>query len=121
MAIPDYQSIMLPLLKFMSDGEEHIFSAMVEALAATFNPTEEERKVRSKGVSAHCYAMYKVGNHRLQLLTQIIQLVTTNTILNSRSPSSTKSTAFLLDTTASPTRSWTSSSTTTSNIGWGRN
>jgi len=29
----------------------------------------------SKGDSAHCFVMYKVGNHRLQLLTQIIRLV----------------------------------------------
>jgi restriction system protein len=45
MAIPDYQSIMLPLLKFMSDGEEHKFSEMVEQLATAFNLTEEDRKI----------------------------------------------------------------------------
>jgi restriction system protein len=44
MAIPDYQKIKLPLLKFMSDGKEYKFSEMVEALAATFQLTEDERK-----------------------------------------------------------------------------
>jgi hypothetical protein len=30
-----------------------------------------------KGNNSHCYAMYKIENHRLQFLTQIIRLVTT--------------------------------------------
>jgi restriction system protein len=44
MAIPDYQTIMLPLLKFASDGQEHRFRDSVNALADDFQLTEEERK-----------------------------------------------------------------------------
>lgn len=44
MAIPDYQSIMLPLLKFASDGEEHGFREAIESLAEEFDLTHEERK-----------------------------------------------------------------------------
>ena len=36
MAIPDYQSLMLPVLKLASDGKEHKFSGAVEALADEF-------------------------------------------------------------------------------------
>ncbi len=32
MSIPDYQSLMLPVLKLASDSEEHKFSSAVEAL-----------------------------------------------------------------------------------------
>jgi hypothetical protein len=32
-----------------------------------------EKVMISKEDSAHCFVMYKVGNHRLQLLTQIIR------------------------------------------------
>jgi restriction system protein len=44
MAIPDYQSIMLPLLKFIRDGREHSFRETVEALATQFELTASERK-----------------------------------------------------------------------------
>jgi len=44
MAIPDYQSIMLPLLKFAGDGEEHSLREAIEALADEFSLTDEERK-----------------------------------------------------------------------------
>lgn len=50
MRIPDYQSIMLPLLKFASDKEEHSFRESVEKLAQQFNLSEEERgKLLPKG------------------------------------------------------------------------
>lgn len=42
--IPDYQSIMLPLLKLVSDGQEYKYRDIVEKLAAEFNLTEAERK-----------------------------------------------------------------------------
>ncbi|MGC3977799.1 MAG: winged helix-turn-helix domain-containing protein [Paludibacteraceae bacterium] len=42
--IPDYQSLMLPLLKLVSDGEEHIYRDLIEKLAVEFNVTDEERK-----------------------------------------------------------------------------
>lgn len=44
MAIPDYQSIMLPLLRFATDGNEHTVREAVEQLAENFKLTEEERK-----------------------------------------------------------------------------
>lgn len=44
MAIPDYQSVMLPLLRFASDGNEHTLREAVEELAEQLKLTEEERK-----------------------------------------------------------------------------
>jgi len=44
MAIPDYQSIMLPLLKLICDEKEHSFRETVYELANRFNLTEAERK-----------------------------------------------------------------------------
>ena len=43
MAIPDYQTLMLPVLKLASDGQDHKFSQAVEELADKFNLTMEER------------------------------------------------------------------------------
>lgn len=43
MAIPDYKTLMLPVLKLVSDGKEHKFSQAVEALADEFGLTTEER------------------------------------------------------------------------------
>ncbi len=42
--IPDYQTIMLPLLKLTSDGEVHKFREVIEALAEHFKLTDEEKK-----------------------------------------------------------------------------
>ena len=42
MAIPDYQTLMLPVLKLTSDGHEHRFSHAVDALVDEFNLTTEE-------------------------------------------------------------------------------
>ena len=44
MAIPDYQTIMLPLLKFAADGNEHSTRESIEYLANQFKLTDEERK-----------------------------------------------------------------------------
>jgi restriction system protein len=44
MAIPDYQSIMLPLLKFAADGKEHTVREATDALAREFSLTDEERR-----------------------------------------------------------------------------
>lgn len=44
MAIPDYQSIMLPLLKMLADNKEHNFRDIVECLASEFRITDDERK-----------------------------------------------------------------------------
>jgi restriction system protein len=42
--IPDYQSIMLPLLQFVSDGKEHKMRNVTDGLAIKFGVTEEEQK-----------------------------------------------------------------------------
>lgn len=43
MPIPDFQSIMLPLLKLSSDGEVHYIHDVVNQLAEDYGLTEEER------------------------------------------------------------------------------
>ena len=43
MAIPDYQTLMLPVLKLVADGAEHKFSHAVELLAEEFSLSTEER------------------------------------------------------------------------------
>jgi len=43
-SIPDFQSIMLPLLKLASDSKEHRYREAIEALADSFELTEQERK-----------------------------------------------------------------------------
>jgi restriction system protein len=42
--IPDYQSLMLPLMKLVSDGQEHKYRDLIEKLAFEFLVTDEERK-----------------------------------------------------------------------------
>lgn len=42
--IPDYQSLMLPLLKLVADGQEHKYRDLMENLAVEFDVTDEERK-----------------------------------------------------------------------------
>ena len=44
MAIPDYQSIMLPLLKLAGDGKEHSLRETIETLADHFSLSDEERR-----------------------------------------------------------------------------
>lgn len=44
MAIPDYQSLMLPLLIFVSDNKEHSIHEAYKVLADQFKMTEDERK-----------------------------------------------------------------------------
>ncbi|MBD2254622.1 restriction endonuclease [Nostoc parmelioides] len=44
MPIPDYQAIMLPLLKFTIDQKEHSLQETIEALADHFQLTEDEQK-----------------------------------------------------------------------------
>ncbi len=43
MDIPDYQTLMLPLLRFSSDGNEHSKREAVESLATQFQLTAVER------------------------------------------------------------------------------
>ena len=42
--IPDYQSLMLPLLRLVSDGLEHKYRDLIENLATEFHVTDDERK-----------------------------------------------------------------------------
>ena len=44
MSIPDYQTLMLPLLKLLVDKQEHSLRETIEALAEEFGLTEPERK-----------------------------------------------------------------------------
>ena len=43
MAVPDFQSLMMPLLRLSGDGVEHAFKDAVEAIAVEFKLTPEER------------------------------------------------------------------------------
>jgi restriction system protein len=44
MTIPDYQSIMLPLLKFLGDKKEHSLSETIEHIGKISGITEEEKR-----------------------------------------------------------------------------
>lgn len=44
MAIPDYQTVMLPLLRFAVDQQEHSLREAIDKLAEEFGLTDEERK-----------------------------------------------------------------------------
>lgn len=42
--IPDFQSIMLPFLELLSDGEVHVYRDVIDDLAVKFSLTEEEKE-----------------------------------------------------------------------------
>lgn len=44
MTVPDFQSIMLPLLNFYADGEEHSIQEAIDELASEFELSEEDLK-----------------------------------------------------------------------------
>jgi restriction system protein len=44
MSIPDFQSIMLPLLQYAGDGKEHSLREAIISLADIFNLSDEEKK-----------------------------------------------------------------------------
>ncbi|MDP2662880.1 MAG: winged helix-turn-helix domain-containing protein, partial [Dehalococcoidia bacterium] len=44
MAVPGYQSVMLPLLRFAGDEKEHTISEAVDALALHFKLIDDDRK-----------------------------------------------------------------------------
>jgi restriction system protein len=46
MAIPDYETIMLPLLKFLSDRQVHLLRESINMMATEFDLTDEERTAR---------------------------------------------------------------------------
>ena len=43
--IPDYQSLMLPLLEISGDGNEHLLQNIIELLSTKYNLTPEQRSV----------------------------------------------------------------------------
>ncbi len=45
MSIPDFQTLMLPLLKFAKDRQEHSFKEAIPFLADKFNLTEDEKRI----------------------------------------------------------------------------
>lgn len=49
MSVPDYQTIMLPLLRLTADGQEHTLVQAAEALADEFKLTEAEKKEMLSG------------------------------------------------------------------------
>lgn len=44
MAVPDYQSLMLPVLQIAGDGQEHTINEAIEDIAAYFGLTDQDRK-----------------------------------------------------------------------------
>lgn len=42
MAVPDYQTLMLPIVRMTGDGQDHRISDLIEALCAEFRLTEED-------------------------------------------------------------------------------
>lgn len=44
MAIPDYQTLMIPLLRLVTDGREYRLRDVIESLALEFHVTDEERQ-----------------------------------------------------------------------------
>src|SRR3989304_6055078 len=45
MPIPDYQTLMLPLLQFLADGKEHNLAEATQAIADQHKLTTEERQL----------------------------------------------------------------------------
>jgi restriction system protein len=43
MEIPDYQTLMLPLLQYLSDGKEHQINECANAIAKHFKLTEKQQ------------------------------------------------------------------------------
>ena len=43
MAVPDFQSLFIPILKFASDGNEHSLNETIEALAQQLGLSEADR------------------------------------------------------------------------------
>lgn len=55
MAIPDYQSLMLPLLRLTGDGAEHPFREAVERLSDEFGLSDDERAELLPSGTAHVF------------------------------------------------------------------
>lgn len=55
MPIPDYQTLMLPLLRLTGDGKEHSFRETVDALAEEFALSDDERNELLPSGTAHVF------------------------------------------------------------------
>ena len=44
MPIPDYQTVMLPLLRFAGDQQEHSLREAIDTISDKFNLTKQERQ-----------------------------------------------------------------------------
>src|SRR5262245_58605123 len=44
MGVPDFQTLMLPLLKLAADGQEHTLAEAIERLAQEFQLSQEDRR-----------------------------------------------------------------------------
>lgn len=71
MAIPDYQTIMLPLLKLTTDENEHKFRDIVETLAHEFKLAQEERKALLPSGTAFLFDN-RVGWARVHLVKAMV-------------------------------------------------
>jgi len=60
MAVPDFQSIMLPLLKFLKDKQEHTNKEIIEHISNHFNLSQADRDERLPS-SSSVYLISKVG------------------------------------------------------------
>ena len=72
--IPDYQTIMLPLLKIISDGNEHSTKEAVEVLGKEFNLSDDDLNEwlpskKQKTFFTELNRFYKLG--RLKVLLRL--------------------------------------------------
>ena len=71
MAIPDFQKIMLPVLKFLGDKQEHSLRETIDSLADEFDLSEEERRELLPSGQQAIFAN-RVGWARTHLLKAIL-------------------------------------------------
>ena len=55
MAVPDFQTLMLPLLKLAGDGQQHTFAEAVERLAEEFQLSDDDRAQLLKSGQTRMY------------------------------------------------------------------
>lgn len=55
MAVPDFQTLMLPLLKLAGDGQQHTFAEAVERLAQEFQLSDDDRAQLLKSGQTRLY------------------------------------------------------------------
>jgi restriction system protein len=71
-SIPDFQSLMLPLLIHLSDGKEHSIQETLKSLAEHFQLREE--KLAQLLPSGHCCvqaALSRMGSRRIWLIERL--------------------------------------------------